>query len=1248
MRAILRLSARLLLGLAVALGWLALIAVLVLFVGERTGMLERLVLDALRTQSGTLADDLRVERVRLAWFDPALEIEGLQLGANAEYAFLREVRVEFGFTREHGFRIERVDAKGGWLRVAPALMTALDGFSRGLSPAPPPAGAVEEPPPGLLITARDIGVDWETKRWGRLPIGRVDLDLQLDLVQGAQLDGRLFPWLAPLPSANGTGDTGVITLRGRPAGERAFDVQASAAGVPLTTASIPKGTVLDQLVPWEPRGVLDLDLSASFSLDGKQLPHADARLQVRDGTLRIPGASTPITGGVLDIEARYAPANPEEIWAPRSWTGHAAARGDWNAAKVEVGGVLGRDAGDGLAAKAWFACADLPLEGELPRLLGERGRAREEWNAFEPRGHARVAGTLELPFDWNANAPVFDKARVALALDLDGRAGLTYHGWPNLPGGASDQGFPLPMEAIHGAVWYALDPRALRRFRIGLCELSATQPSGPIEARGMVQAHAADAPPTLPGHGYAEIELGLASPNLAVDAALEQALAGLSSPLPPDSTWRPFAPRGGSLAAEVRLCRTVEMAWLATDLALDLRGLALRWSELPLPVDEVNGRVRFVSDGKQQSALSVAARGRLDTAKSVDFALRMQFDPTAPPPRGARALDELAYVTIGVERLPLVGQDTKELTTRVPAIGDALQLANPKGFVDARFERVRARVGEGYRSRAEVAPATGAPVTLQFQQFPMPTSDVRGRVLVGLEEDPALGTTRARAAIAPLTGRWAGDVQVAFTASFPEGVVRVSGAGIDPASSSLRGSIGQLLGGKPGAEPDISGIGLAGRADFAGEIRMPEKAGESARSTFRIHLRENTFKSGANFALDGLRGVVVLEDNALAGKRLDARLADTPVELEDVAFHTTPEGFVFEADLSARAVPIDRRHLAAFADPKTIDALLDELKWRGTLDLEDGHVTLTGKSANDARLVFRGTVIPSDMFVVLGLPLDVRKAEARIDELVIENGHMRTRARVTKLGGTVSNRSLEDAEMLVTYYEPRLSIEDMTGRFAGGELRPLGNDSDRGGTLFSIDLVEPFPYQLALDVRGVKVEELLQGLFVSNVASKGRLDCRLRLTGDQEDLLRTRGSGSVLLSDSYLWSVPVIRGLLETVGLGNTVTFDSMAANLALADGRIVMRDIRVRSAALQLAGKGALDFDGTLDYDLDVKLSESEHLQWLLRMVSWLTDNLVSVSIRGDLDRPRIDAHWFGIFGRSKRFRALPLPGYAPLPARF
>jgi hypothetical protein len=57
----------------------------------------------------------------------------------------------------------------------------------------------------------------------------------------------------------------------------------------------------------------------------------------------------------------------------------------------------------------------------------------------------------------------------------------------------------------------------LRRLRIALFELDGQHPSRPIVGHGWVQTHAADAPPTLPGHGDVELDLDLSTPTLAVD-----------------------------------------------------------------------------------------------------------------------------------------------------------------------------------------------------------------------------------------------------------------------------------------------------------------------------------------------------------------------------------------------------------------------------------------------------------------------------------------------------------------------------------------------------------------------------------------------------------------------------------------------------------------------------------------------------------------------------------------------------------
>lgn len=1264
MRALARLTLRLCLGLALALGWIAFAGVVTLWLAEETGLLRRAVVSALRRDAGTLAADLEVQNVRLRWFEPALELEGVQIGHAGELAFLRHVDVHFRFARERGFEPAGIEAWDGHVRITPALLNAFEGFSRQLGP---PAQGEARPAATPSVRIDDVSVEWETRRFGRIPLGRVALELVDEPGTGVVLNGRVVPGAVAGAS---TAARGEITLRGRPSGSGSFDVEAWARAVPLGPEMLPQSGAVAGLARHKARGTLDLSAQAHFAFDGSALPSATLRARIAGGSGELLGGDVVADELDLEVDARYAPARSEEIWAPRSWTARAHARGRLNEARSEAWFVLGPEAGQGRLAKLWCSAPELALKTVLGEMHTLPAEVVQRWRAFEPRGIARVHAALEVPIDWNLDEELGSRARFALDARLDGRGGMTYHGWPNHADGHSDQGFPLPIDKVRGEVGYALDPRAPRPFRIALFDLEGEHPGGPIHAHGSVEAHPSDLPPTAPGHGYSDLDLTLSTPKLAVDEYLDRALLGLSGTLPPGSTWKPYEPRHGELAIDLHLVREPHMHWLSTDLAVGMRGLDLVWKEREpaIPASLSNGTLRYRSDGVRQAGLSFVGQGRLETAQSLSIVLRAQFDPTATDDARARDLDELAWIAADVKRISLKGEDVQRLARRHPEIGASLAPITRQGFVDARYTRARTGLHEHFASYFEVAPNAETPVALQFEKFPMLTSDVRGGVR-GAVLDEKGGGSRTRLAIAPLVGRWEKEAQVAIRAAFPGRVVSVHGVGIDPSSAKLRGSLRALLdqsgGSGGGAAADISTASLSGRVDLRGDITLSESSGAADHSRFRFHLRNNTFESGKSFRLDELHGVLTLVDEEAGGKRvellrggrIDAALAGTPVVLSNTTLRAATEndsdpggsgGLQFDTDIAASGVPLDKAHLAPFFDANTLDALLGELKWSGTLDVPQGHVTLKAPSIGEGALVFRGDVVPHDMSIVLGMPLFVEKANARIEELIYEGGRVRAFASVGDFSGTVAGRRLDDASLLVTYVEPRLSIEDLKGKFARGDVRPLGVESDRGGTLFSIDLSEPYPFQLALDLRDVRLEDLLQGLFVSNVASKGRLDCNLLLRGDTKNLLAIEGAGSVRVRDSYLWSIPVFRGLLSRFGLGNAVVFDQLATNITIHDGRIEMRDLNVRSDVLQLAGQGSLDFDGTLDYELDARLTEIKTLDWILRALSFITDNIVSVTISGDLDRPEINAHWFNLFGGDDRFRALPLPGYAPLPPRF
>jgi hypothetical protein len=536
----------------------------------------------------------------------------------------------------------------------------------------------------------------------------------------------------------------------------------------------------------------------------------------------------------------------------------------------------------------------------------------------------------------------------------------------------------------------------------------------------------------------------------------------------------------------------------------------------------------------------------------------------------------------------------------------------------------------------------------------MITSEVRGRVLVGAEGGGLDQAEVVRTRLMPIVGSWgqAGgpSVPVAFMARFPERTVSVFGAGIDPSSKSLLGSLRQAMS-SPGAAPiDMGGVTAKGALDFRGEIKLAEGTAR-ASSNYSFFLRDSALETADGLALDALRGVLTVKDEELYGERLQALLSNTPVELRDTRFRSGPDGYRLETRFDATGVPIDREHLAAFIGAKNLDALLGELRWAGSLDVRKGHIVASGPHQGPGRMEFDGEIAPHDMFIQLGLPITVKRASAVIESLVYEGGKVRAIVRIDGFDGLVAGRDLEDASMLVTYVEPKLSIENLTGRLEGGRIVPLGGDATRRGTVFSVALEAPFHFQVAVGLQDVQAGELLQGMFASDFATRGRIVADVRLSGDMDHLLGVAGSGSIQVLESKLWSMPVFRALFGQLGLDSTNVFDSMSANFAVSGGAVRMHDITVRSPLLQLVGDGALDFDGGLSYDLEVRYDLIDRLGPFTRLLYSIQNQLLSVAVRGDMSRPEIifKGPFTGLFGGEiGGKRNLPLPPWSSLPPRF
>ena len=249
MRRLLRVLGRSITSIALGLGWLAALTAAALFLFEKTGLLTTVVRDTIARGAGPFGAELAVDDARLAWLEPALVVAGVSVGPRGEAVHLDRVELHAELSIEHGLRISSATVMGGRVRLARTLEDMWRAFSADLTRRGSIAHGAQAMP---VIHVRDLLVELETRRFGVLPLGRVDALLSSEAGGHPVLAGRMVPSLAPIAAGAGLSGTGrdgssgsarrasgEIFLSGRETREGEFELNASASRVPLSTESLP-------------------------------------------------------------------------------------------------------------------------------------------------------------------------------------------------------------------------------------------------------------------------------------------------------------------------------------------------------------------------------------------------------------------------------------------------------------------------------------------------------------------------------------------------------------------------------------------------------------------------------------------------------------------------------------------------------------------------------------------------------------------------------------------------------------------------------------------------------------------------------------------------------------------------------------------------------------------------------------------------------------------------------------------------
>lgn len=1204
----------------------ALVLLALLFGYEESGRLRARIE---RELSDRLGEPVEVEAAHLRWFRPSVELHGLSFG-DRESFWVESLSATLWRTST-GIGVSQLQVTGGRIVMSDDLADRLRRITESAVPRDDRKVALP------TIVVRDLQVDLSHPEWGDLPIGLVDVLCTANESGSPHIEGRIVPNLA-----QGEGPS-EIYLSGYELEEGLIEITGSTEGVSVTVDTLPEGTVLEVFREYAPRGNLVLDGRVRFSLDGSRPPSGVVRAALTEASVLPPTTDAPVEDLRIDLTASFDPTLDQDFTVSDAWRSSARVRARWNGAPVEGWVFFGRNAGPGLAAAGWLQGTHLPVDDGSPAIVGAEEVLRIPWNALEPRGEAaEVVISARFPEDGTAE--------LSVEVAADGNAGISYHGWPNENG--DTQGVPLPVEQVSGHLLILHSQEQPISTRIAWFDAGGHHSGfGPNEtafSEGMVVVGTEE--PRQP-----RLDLRYGGSDVPIDERARIALQGLDNT---DFIWPMFAPSAGRASFEAHMMSGEATGGrLASHFAFALDDLTASYRDLPVGMSGIEGRLELLFNPDRFPGIGFDLTGRSGTSDEIRIRGRLMDDPRTPE----RAI-EVSDVDVAVANVALRGADRDVVVERIPAVGVALEEMGASGKVDLSYRGCVPAAGAEMEHYMEFTPRQ---VRLLPRRFKVQTRNAIGRALISAygagvlqpqaDDGGEPAAFRVHTRVQPLVGDWASGTVVAMAAeldSHADGHLRLFGAGLDPSNRVLVGALGEAfsaVSASTGGGMDLAALAIEGRVDLTGEIDIPVAGLPVDR--YRLHLRDNDFATGPDerFAIRHLKGVLEERDEVLQGEGITAVLGTTPILLETTRFAVGEDG-AYRAELAPRArqLPLDLDHLGLFLDEPTVEALLEELDWRGEIDVDDARILITGRAGETGRLEFGGRVTPHNMSVNLGLPMEVDAASVHIESLVLEDGTVRAWMTVDDLEGRLADRRLSDTSMALTYVAPHLSVLALDGELEGGRVHNLAGEA---APAFSLDLQDPFQFDLAVRLSDVDVAGLLHGLFESEFASRGILDAELRLRGDLDQITGIRGDGRVTVAESTLWSIPVMRDLFSELGFDQTAVFDEMRTRFEVSGGVISMNAMQVDSPLLRLVGEGSLDLDGSLRHDLRVQYSLVDKLGPLRRMIYFVQNNLLRVSVRGDMSRPRVvlqGALAFLQSLRKSRSRDLPLPGFAPLPERF
>ncbi|HTW95704.1 MAG TPA: AsmA-like C-terminal domain-containing protein, partial [Tepidisphaeraceae bacterium] len=380
----------------------------------------------------------------------------------------------------------------------------------------------------------------------------------------------------------------------------------------------------------------------------------------------------------------------------------------------------------------------------------------------------------------------------------------------------------------------------------------------------------------------------------------------------------------------------------------------------------------------------------------------------------------------------------------------------------------------------------------------------------------------------------------------------------------------------------------------------------------------------APYRLDHVAGAVSIAPDGVELRDISGQHGDAWINLDGRGV-AGPAGMRWDVRLSGTDVPVDEQLLNATPGP--LADVIRSLRLTGNIGFDfsqlsflqtDGNAR-TQPIGNDADFNARVWSDAADMNV--GVPLTDVKGQMTLE------GTIRGGALASMIGGVkadslkVAGRPAQDLSVLISR-PPDAAILHFAKLQA-----TLGGGQVAGDVAMSLPDSGLSRYVLSLELHDADVHQVAG---TDDPKISGRISASLNLKGTWNDPSDRRGSGSVLVSDSQMYRIPLLLGMMQITNLSLPINspFEEAAARYDVSGQEVVLEEIQIKGKDMSMEGGGHIDFDTRkVSLSLSTNNPNALNIPWVGPIWNGAQQELLRIHVDGTLQEPKISATSFDTF---------------------